>query len=241
LSRCFLSHLDGLSLNARLNSTLKQTTMNENLQIAIHKEPFPHLVITDLLTNSEVEKVRKEIEYLGFQNFSKDSFTSAKITGFTDGSVKSKAKYQVIYLDTIFRDAGCSVIGGLAYDMLGQGMFSLLKQVEPWADRMLQNSVQISPKINIYNHGDKYGAHQDSSFFTALLYLHERPKPYLGGELCFKDFNYDFACDHNSLILFPGHVNHEVKEVVAIDPANTKNLRTAINIFFNPLTEQPTP
>jgi hypothetical protein len=215
--------------------------MNENLRISIHKEPFPHLTITDLLTRLEVDKIRKEIEYLGFQNFSKDSFTSAKVTGFADGSVKSKSKYQVIYLDPIFKDVGSSVIGGLTYDLLGQGVFSLLEQVEPWAGRMLLGPAKISPKINVYNHGDKYESHFDGSFFTALLYLHESPKPYTGGELYFKDFDYEFACEHNSLILFPGHVNHEVKEVVAVDPANTKNLRTAINIFFNPLTEQPTP
>lgn len=215
--------------------------MNENLQIAIHKEPFPHLIITDLLTGSEIVKVKKEIEYLGLKNFSENSFTSAKVAGFSDGTVKSKAKYQVIYLSSIFTDAGCSVIGGLSYDLLGQGLFSLFEQTEPWSSRMLQSAVQIFPKINVYNHGDKYESHFDAAFFTALLYLHESPKPYFGGELYFKDFEYKFACDHNSLILFPGHVNHEVKEVVATDPNNTKNLRTAINIFFNPLTEQPTP
>ena len=215
--------------------------MNENLQIAIHKEPFPHLIITNLLTSLEVDKIWKEIEYLGFQNFSKDSFTSAKVTGFADGSVKSKSKYQVIYLDPVFKDIGSSVIGGLTHDLLGQGIFSLLEQVEPWAGRMPRTLVKISPKINIYNHGDKYESHNDGSFFTALLYLHGDPKPYTGGELCFNDFDCEFACEHNSLILFPGHVNHEVKEVVAINSINTKNLRTAINIFFNPPTEQPTP
>jgi hypothetical protein len=214
--------------------------MNENLRIAIHKEPFPHLVITNLLMDSEIDKVRKEIEYLGFQNFSKSEFTSAKVTGFADGSVKPKSKYQVIFLDPIFKDVGSSVIGALTYDLLNQGIFSLLEQVEPWVNRILCNPIKISPKINVYNHGDRYESHFDSSLFTVLLYLHEHPKPYTGGELYFSDFDYGFACEHNSLILFPGHVNHEVKEVVAIDPTNTKNLRTAINIFFHPTTEQPT-
>lgn len=212
--------------------------MNDKLAINLKKEPFPHLIIDDCLTPGELQKVGQEVDYLYLQNLSKDSFTSAKVAGFADGSVKSKAHYKVIYLTQIFTCQNNTVIGSLVDDLLRQGLLTLFSQVEPWAITLGSKKHTVEIKINLYDCGDKYERHTDGSYFTLLYYYYEDPKPFTGGNLIFPDHGLTYSCKHNSLILFPGHISHEVEEVKSVNPDKKKGIRTAINVFISPPNPQ---
>ena len=49
--------------------------------------------------------------------------------------------------------------------------------------------------------------------FLAFYYIHKEPKKFTGGEVYFPKYNYEYGCDANSIINFPGWVQHGVKEV----------------------------
>ena len=49
--------------------------------------------------------------------------------------------------------------------------------------------------------------------FLAFSYFYKEPKKFTGGELFFPEYNYELTCDDNSLIMFPGWVEHGVKKV----------------------------
>ena len=49
--------------------------------------------------------------------------------------------------------------------------------------------------------------------FLAFSYFYKEPKKFSGGELIFPKYDYQLTCKNNSIILFPGWVEHAVNEV----------------------------
>ena len=69
-------------------------------------------------------------------------------------------------------------------------------------------------KVRYYHNGEYYKPHTDKAMpFLAFSYFHKQPKRFTGGELTFPKYDYSFDCDNNSLIIFPGWVEHGVNEV----------------------------
>ena len=69
-------------------------------------------------------------------------------------------------------------------------------------------------KVRYYHNGEYYKPHTDKAMpFLAFSYFHKEPKKFTGGELVFPKYDYSFDCDNNSLIIFPGWVEHGVNEV----------------------------
>ena len=49
--------------------------------------------------------------------------------------------------------------------------------------------------------------------FLAFSYFYKEPKKFEGGQLYFPKYDYEVSCDNNSMIIFPGWVEHGVREV----------------------------
>ena len=49
--------------------------------------------------------------------------------------------------------------------------------------------------------------------FLAFYYIHKEPKKFYGGDLLFPEYDYKYPCDNNSMIIFPGWVQHSVEKV----------------------------
>jgi hypothetical protein len=210
--------------------------MNNNLKISLKRKPFPHLILEDVFTDEEIFLMRREIDVLKQCNLSLSSLTSDKDTAKPDGTYEDRARYQVVYLDQVYKEQENSTISCFLADLLGQGLFFLFSEVEPWAARLSKAALPFSQtvKINFFSAGDRYKPHRDNSEFTSLYYLQDTPKNYTGGNLNFSEFNYSFPCNDNTLILFAGHNKHEVTEVTPIDPSKSKSTqRIAINAFYN--------
>ena len=64
--------------------------------------------------------------------------------------------------------------------------------------------------------------------------LNKKPKKFTGGELFFPEYDYELTCDDNSLIMFPGWVEHGVKKVSIKDSDyHEGNGRYCISSFIN--------
>jgi hypothetical protein len=206
--------------------------MNPNLKVKLNKDPFPHLILEDVFTPEELFSINREIEFLQESNLSLSALTSAKVR-HSDGSYEDKAKYKVIYLTSVFQSWANSFIARKIRDLGDQGILSLYSQIEPWVCLAQQRGWQERIKINFYEDGDKYEEHRDEAEFTSLIYLSGEKKLYSGGDLHFTEYSYSYACEHNSLILFPGHKKHKVSEVKSLDGVTSnQTLRVAINTFY---------
>ena len=82
---------------------------------------------------------------------------------------------------------------------------------------MLQNSYRVYydvTKIRYYHDKEYYKPHIDTYFqYLAFSYFYKEPKKFSGGELYFPQYDYDYSCENNSMIIFPGWVAHGVTEV----------------------------
>jgi hypothetical protein len=218
--------------------------MNSNLKLHLNKKPFPHLVIENLFSEKEISFLKKEIDFLEASALSETSFSSAKSSGFPDGSVVDKAKHGVVYLEDVFVNLDHSLIETQVKNLLNQGLFFIYSQIEPWATRFSYcgvHPITHFTKVNFFGDGEKYEAHRDASEFTSLMYFCETPKNFTGGSLHFPEFDFSYLCDNNSLILFPGYILHEVTEVSHIK-VEGRSCRVSINTFYSdfvPKLEQP--
>lgn len=217
--------------------------MNSNLKIQLNKQPFPHLVIKDLFTKDEISSIRVETDFLYQSSLSEASLTSSKSAGFPDGTILDKANYDVVYLDNVYSNLDNSIINTQIKNLVSQGIFFAYSQIEPWANRFRYFGLSLigtSTKVNFFEPGHQYKAHRDLSEFTSLIYLHDEVKQFTGGLLNFPEFQFSYPCDHNTLILFPGRILHEVTEVSRLDKvSDEKPCRISINTFYSLFTHQP--
>ena len=90
-------------------------------------------------------------------------------------------------------------------------------------------------KVRYYHNGEYYEPHTDRSIqFLGFTYFYKEPKKFTGGELYFPKYDYEFDCENNSLIMFPGWVEHGVTEVKIQDSDYYDGQgRYAITSFFS--------
>ena len=70
--------------------------------------------------------------------------------------------------------------------------------------------------------------------FLAFSYFFKEPKKFEGGELYFPDYDYEYSCNNNSIIMLPGWVKHGVKKVTIKDSDYFDGCgRYSITTFFS--------
>ena len=86
----------------------------------------------------------------------------------------------------------------------------------------------------MYKRQEYYEPHIDKTIqFLAFSYFYREPKKFEGGELIFPKYNYSFSCENNSLIMFPGWVEHGVSKVTIQNSDYFEGCgRYAITSFF---------
>ena len=89
-------------------------------------------------------------------------------------------------------------------------------------------------KVRYYHNGDYYKPHTDKYYeFLAFSYFYREPKRFDGGHLIFPKYDYEYNCEHNSLIVMPSWVEHGVSEVSIKDSDYYDGYgRYAITHFF---------
>ena len=85
------------------------------------------------------------------------------------------------------------------------------------SDNVFSNYIKMCnfdvTQLNCYNGDGSYAPHPDLAVMSAVTLLHEDPKQYTGGELCFSDYDYTPKMENNTTILFPSFEQHEVKHI----------------------------
>ena len=79
---------------------------------------------------------------------------------------------------------------------------------------MATNCNTDTTKVRYYHDKEYYEPHTDMAYqFLSFSYFYREPKKFTGGELIFPKHDYEYSCENNSMIIFPGWVEHAVKEV----------------------------
>ena len=168
-------------------------------------EPFPHVLLDDYFEQDEWNTCMAEIAELNnhllppeFTGTARDHATG-RPTKFNSG----------LFLSLVYPK--CQIIKMARHHMYQ----SIVNQIDCkwWTDQWKVNQKETW-LLSRYIDGQYYNAHIDFAPFTMLLWLHELPKPFTGGDLLFRDFdNYSVPCNNNTGIIFYGPMRHEVPPI----------------------------
>ena len=93
------------------------------------------------------------------------------------------------------------------------------------------NTDSSSHLLSYHNQDNSdYGIHTDSSVITCIMWFHNGETNFTGGELYFPEFDIEVSPLHNTGIIFPSHIKHQVKPIQIIDK-NRDSGRISYNIF----------
>ena len=100
---------------------------------------------------------------------------------------------------------------------------------------------EVELYVHAYNHGTWFGRHSDAHGggnwrrrISCVYYLHGLPRAFDGGDLVVYDERgrgHAVPPEHNSLVLFPSHLVHEVRPVACRSRAFADS-RFAINVWI---------
>ena len=69
-------------------------------------------------------------------------------------------------------------------------------------------------KVRYYHDKEYYDPHTDKGFqFLAFSYFYKEPKKFTGGDLIFPKYDFKVPCENNTMVVFPGWVEHGVRKV----------------------------
>tara|TARA_B100001996_G_scaffold333126_1_gene282577 strand:+ start:89 stop:766 length:678 start_codon:yes stop_codon:yes gene_type:complete len=168
-----------------------------------YKEPFPHLIVDNYYDKEELELIWEELNF-----YTKPGkFFDAKDYGGVVGYTNSRA----IDLTQVYNSRNLSNIIGLSSKLHKSGVLDEYSKLHECCDI---NFLAEIVKVRYYHNGEYYDPHKDVRYQTlAFSYFYKQPKKFSGGELFFPNHNYEWACNNNSIIIFPAWVEHGVREV----------------------------
>ena len=186
----------------------------EQLSAYVDEFPFPHMIIDNFYNEEELELIWEELKF-----YTKPGkLLEAKNYGGVVGYTNAKA----LMLDSVYRNYSDN--NGVNYRILSNiltvnrklfasGILDTFATIHDCCSIANQSNSDTT-KIRYYHDGEGYDPHTDKGFqFLAFSYFYKEPKKFTGGQLYFPKYNYEIPCDNNSMIIFPGWVEHGVREV----------------------------
>ena len=181
--------------------------MEEILQGYSLEEPFPHLIIENFYNEEELKLIWEELKF-----YTKPG----KLLEAKDfGGVVGKTNSHALALDGVYHPKHRNLSNILN---VNRKLFTC-EALHLFAD--IHGCCSIAPyanwditKVRYYHNGEYYEPHTDKPFqFLAFSYFYKEPKKFSGGQVYFPEYNYEYSCDNNSMIILPGWVTHGVKKV----------------------------
>ena len=191
-------------------------------------EPFPHLIIKNFYNEDELKLIWEELTY-----YTKpDKLLDAEDYGGVVNSTNAKA----LVLDLIYQGKYRVLSNILTVNrkIFNDDLLSAFSNLHDCCN-IAQHVNYDCTKVRYYHDGEYYEPHTDRSIqFLGFTYFYKEPKKFTGGELYFPKYDYEFDCENNSLIMFPGWVEHGVTEVKIKDSDYYDGQgRYAITSFFS--------
>ena len=199
----------------------------QNISATLNTEPFPHIIYHDFYDDDELKLIWEELNFYTKPDKLFDVKDYLGIEGYT----KSKA----IHLDSVYKGKNRKIsnILEVSRKIFNIKILKPFTQIHDCCSLATASNYDIT-KVRYYHNEDHYKPHLDSYFdFLAFSYFYKEPKKFDGGNLIFPKYNYEYACDNNSVIMMPSWVEHGVSKVSINDSDYYDGYgRYAITHFF---------
>ena len=172
--------------------------------------PFPHIIVTDYFTNTELSDIWKEIEFL--TNDRKLLPPEQTGSGFIKETGELLKKNFGIFLDTAYTHRSMSNILHHTRKSFNQEMMKFAmdnNEIFAYLETCNKDTVLLS----YYEEGGFYRSHKDKCALTILTHLYREPKVFTGGNLLFEKHDYKIDIENNKTIIIPSYIPHTVTEI----------------------------
>ena len=189
--------------------------MKEQLEAEIYCEPFPLMVVNNFYNQQELNLIWKELDFYTAPN----KLVSAENYGGVVGYTNAKA----LILDDLYRNyesdekgvdyRNISNILTVNRKLFECGVLDTFANIHGCVSIANKTNHDIT-KVRYYHDGEYYDPHTDkSTMFLAFSYFYREPKKFVGGDLEFPKYDFKLPCTNNSIVIFPGWVEHGVRKV----------------------------
>ena len=202
--------------------------MTQNIIADAYQDPFPHIIFHNFYDNNELELIWEELKFYTKPNKLFDVEDYNGVVGYT----KAKALQLDLIYPTKYRIL--SNILQVTRKVFDKQILEPFSNISDCCSQAKYCNWDVT-KVRYYHNNDEYKPHTDRLFhFLAFSYFYRQPKKFSGGNLIFPKYDYEFTCDHNSLIMMPSWVEHGVSKVKIEDSDYYDGLgRYAITHFFS--------
>ena len=210
--------------------------MKEQLEAEIYCEPFPLMVVNNFYNQQELNLIWKELDFYTAPN----KLVSAENYGGVVGYTNAKA----LILDDLYRNyesdekgvdyRNISNILTVNRKLFECGVLDTFANIHGCVSIANKTNHDIT-KVRYYHDGEYYDPHTDkSTMFLAFSFFYREPKKFVGGDLEFPKYDFKLPCTNNSMVIFPGWVEHGVRKVKIKDSDYYDGWgRYAITSFFS--------
>ena len=189
--------------------------MKEQLEAEIYCEPFPLMVVNNFYNQQELDLIWKELDFYTAPN----KLVVAENYGGVVGYTNAKA----LILDDLYRNyesdkkgvdyRNISNILTVNRKLFECGVLDTFANIHGCVSIANKTNHDIT-KVRYYHDGEYYDPHTDkSTMFLAFSYFYREPKKFVGGDLEFPKYDFKLPCTNNSMVIFPGWVEHGVRKV----------------------------
>ena len=202
--------------------------MTQNIIADAYQDPFPHIIFHNFYDNNELKLIWEELNFYTKPNKLFDVEDYNGVVGYT----KAKALQLDLIYPTKYRIL--SNILQVTRKVFDKQILEPFSNISDCCSQAKYCNWDVT-KVRYYHNNDEYKPHTDRLFhFLAFSYFYRQPKKFSGGNLIFPKYDYEFTCDHNSLIMMPSWVEHGVDKVMIDDSDYFDGLgRYAITHFFS--------
>ena len=190
--------------------------MKEFLEADLYVEPFPLMVVQNFYNKIELELIWKELNFYTSPN---KLFEAKEYGGVVD---RTNAK--AICLDELYKGQenkknfrNISNILTVNRKLFNSGVLDKFSQLHECCTLATESNHDVT-KVRYYHNNEYYDPHTDKSvMFLAFSYFFKEPKKFTGGDLIFPKYDFKVPCDNNTMVIFPGWVEHGVRKVTIKD------------------------
>ncbi len=178
----------------------------ESLRAETFEEPFPYMIIYDFYNEDELKLIWEELNFYTKPN----KLLEARDYGGVIDGTNAKA----ICLDQIYRGhRNLSNILTVSRKLFNEDILKTIQGMGREFTIVPYTNYDIT-KVRYYHDQEYYDPHTDLIYnFLGFSYFFKEPRKFDGGELYFPDHEFEYSCENNSIIIFPGWVKHGVKKI----------------------------
>ena len=179
----------------------------ETIRGSAFKEPFPHLIFSNFYNQQELDLIWEE---LNFYTKPKKLFDAKDFGGVVNSTNSHAIELDCAYVGKFRSISNILTVNRKLFD---DDIIESFASIHDCCAIARKCNTDMT-KVRYYHNGEYYKPHIDMAYqFLSFSYFYKEPKKFTGGELFFPKHEYEYSCDNNSMIIFPGWVEHGVKEV----------------------------